>query len=296
MKTILLLILSLAFSLNLHAQIDGRILAPDRSPIPYVNVLALTDPVSGTTTNEEGTFHLNIKQPVNLYISAVGYRDTLVPCHPSKFKELVLQKKNYDLAEVLVTPYSNLPMVIGYPDAEPIEGWQSVSPAIGKGIFYIPKKKEIGTSLTSIQIYIHPMGKYQTPLAIRLMSPQHAHIKRNRATPTADFIDLLPEPLILKAEQPGWQTIDLSAYNLQMPPYGLVFIYSPLDAGEECKWTSKDGRVCYGAVIANSQPAYTDYRLISLSPEEQKLFTYDSPLLKDCKPLIVFHLNEKNEK
>ena len=68
------------------------------------------------------------------------------------------------------------------------------------------------------------------------------------------------------------------------------------DAGEECKWTSKDGRVCYGAVIANSQPAYTDYRLISLSPEEQKLFTYDSHLLKDSKPLIVFHLNENNEK
>lgn len=296
MKTTLLLILSLALSLNLYAQIDGRILAPDRSPIPYVNVLALTEPVTGTTTDEEGNFHLNIKQPVNLYISAVGYRDTLVPCHPSKFKELVLQKKNYDLAEVLVTPFSNLPMVIGYPDAEPIEGWQSLSPATGKGILYAPKKKEIGAFLTSIQIYIHPMGKYQTPLAIRLMAPLHAHIKRNRATPMADFIDLLPEPLLFKAEQPGWQTIDLSAYSLQMPSKGLVLIYSPLDAGEKCKWTSKDGRVCYGAVIANSQPAYTDYRPISLQPEEQKLFTYDSPLLKDCKPLIVFHLNENNEK
>lgn len=296
MKTTLLLILILALSLNLYAQIDGRILAPDRSPIPYVNVLALTEPVTGTTTDEEGNLHLNIKQPVNLYISAVGYRDTLVPCHPSKFKELVLQKKNYDLAEVLVTPYSNLPMVIGYPDAEPIEGWQSTSPAVGKGILYVPKKKEIGAFLTSIQIYIHPMGKYQTPLAIRLMAPLHAHIKRNRATPMADFIDLLPEPLLFKAEQPGWQTIDLSAYNLQMPSKGLVLIYSPLDAGEECKWTKKDGRVFYGAVIANSQPAYTDYRPISLVPEEQKLFTYDSPLLKDCKPLVVFHLNENNEK
>ena len=296
MKTKALLVLSLILSLHAHAQISGCILATDRTPVPYVNIIALTEPVSGTTTDEEGAFHFDIRKPVDLYISAVGFRDTIIQCHPSQPQELILQKKDYALAEVIVTPYTHMPMLIGYPDAEPMEGWRACIPASGDGIFYTPQKKEIGAFLSSMQMYIYPMGKPQTPMAIRLMAPKHSHFKRNQVIPTTDFVDLLPEPLLLKAEQPGWQTIDLAGYNLQMPAHGLVLIYYSLDSGGEYKWRGDDGGEYYGAMVAWSTPGYPRYQFVRVLPFEKKLYILSSPLLKKSKPLIVFHLNENDEK
>ena len=176
----------------------------DQNGAPLIGVSVS---VSGTTTDEEGAFHFDIRKPVDLYISAVGFRDTIIQCHPSQPQELILQKKDYALAEVIVTPNTHMPMLIGYPDAEPMEGWRACIPASGDGIFYTPQKKEIGAFLSSMQMYIYPMGKPQTPMAIRLMAPKHSHFKRNQVIPTTDFVDLLPEPLLLKAEQPGWQRL-----------------------------------------------------------------------------------------
>lgn len=271
-----------------YGQIKGTIISEDKRVVQYANVIVLTDSLSGTTTDEQGTFKLPRYNPVQLYISATGFEDTIVQANPFKENVFTLKGKTYQLRKTSITSSFDKPSTIGPFDALPQEdGWRSFYPGQSLGIFYEPTNKEIYKRINSIQVYISSKGIYNTPMGIRLLTPRNCLSKSNLTTSTSEFYDLLPETVTFVPNSPGWQNIDLANYSISMPPNGIIILFYPLDAGEQYRWQDNNKQFYYGSVLATS--AYNAYETVSVVSLEKKIYITNS-LAGNYKPMIVIKL------
>lgn len=84
---------------SVFAQVKGKVVDENNQPIPYVNISVERENI-GTTSEEDGTFSLNIKQEKNLIFSALGYeKKTILSSEVSK---VTLKATVYALNEVVV--------------------------------------------------------------------------------------------------------------------------------------------------------------------------------------------------
>ena len=100
MKEQRLLFLLLLTTLSLSAQIKGVVLdSISGKPIAYVNIWVENENI-GTTSEENGTFSLDIKEEKNIVFSALGY-DTKI-LKSSEIEKVSLYPKVYEMPEVVI--------------------------------------------------------------------------------------------------------------------------------------------------------------------------------------------------
>jgi CarboxypepD_reg-like domain len=89
------------FSLTnlLHAQIKGKVIDENNQPIPYVNI-GVQNEALGTTSEEDGTFFLPLKETKNIVFSALGYEKKTIASNLISI--VVLKSTTYALNEVVV--------------------------------------------------------------------------------------------------------------------------------------------------------------------------------------------------
>ena len=293
MKTIICTLFFYWLYIPIYSQINGKILSQNtQQAIAYANIIILDKHTSGTTTNVNGEFSLQANTSAYLYISAIGFKDTIVQAGIFQHqKELFLRDRQYYLEEVVVTPSRGI-TVIGPIHTSPQNGgWRFMYPGQMQGIFYKTKTLEKNRRITSLQVYISQEGICSSPMSVRIMTPMKSKNPQNQGLATELFQDLLTNPILFTPKQSGWFDIDLRSYNLSMPENGIILLFSNIDEGEKYWWTDQQGKKYYGAVIANSISDYRKYEFIVLEPLRKRIYIVSNHLLKDSKPMILINLD-----
>lgn len=286
------LIFCLLFVLPVEGQIKGRILSEDKQPIQYVNIISITDKVLGTTTDETGFFNMAYNNSVWVYVSAIGYRDTLVLLEPSQMNSLVLGRQVYQLEEVVVNHRLKTSIWIGNRDiARKDGGLRFLYPGHLQGVVFKPKSKEVNRQIHSVEIYISDLGKPTTPMCVRILGFNKDIRQKNKAVSTEYTYDLASQTIVFTPQDTGWQRVNLSSLNMKIPSGDIAVLFYPLDKGRGYVWTDTDGKECYGPVLATSSSDNLRYDFIVLQHKEKKLFVVSSPLMRRNKPAIRLELN-----
>lgn len=89
----------LLISFPILAQTKGSVKDEAGDPISYANI-SVENQNFGTTSEENGTFSLNLNKDSNLIFSALGYEDKILKS--SEAKEVVLVKKIFEFEEILI--------------------------------------------------------------------------------------------------------------------------------------------------------------------------------------------------
>lgn len=296
MKLFITLIGVVSAILNGYGQTSGWLYDENGDPVQYATVITLDNLKNGTTAKENGYFFLTETLKSELYISAVGFYDTIIPASAFIREDIKIKLRTriYKLDEVTVTPDYSKPIVIGLPNIQPTsdDGWKRMVPGEQSGIFYNPRPKDKNKTITSVKFYIANKGCYNAPMGLRLLTYIPERVKENRKVTSNEVRDLLPELVKFQAKSPGWFEIDLSEYNITMPGNGLFVVVTALDYGKKYQWKDKSGNY-YGAMVANNPQAYSAFKLVLSDPDPKNNNVYyiiDSPLLRHSKPAIVIYL------
>ena len=95
-------------SLNLQAQlvVKGVVTDSDKTPIPYVDIYTKENKRVGTSTDENGNFHLRIpNKKMHLVFSCIGFAKKTIRINPKTgYLKIVLREANDELEEVVVVP------------------------------------------------------------------------------------------------------------------------------------------------------------------------------------------------
>ena len=94
-----ILILFLFCCTSILAQLKGKVVDEKNQPIPYVNI-GVQNEAMGTTSEEDGTFYLPLKETKNLVFSALGYEKRVVKSDAAHTVQL--QSTTYTLHEITV--------------------------------------------------------------------------------------------------------------------------------------------------------------------------------------------------
>ncbi|MBP6557436.1 MAG: carboxypeptidase-like regulatory domain-containing protein [Flavobacterium sp.] len=98
MKPFFNLLFLISFSIS--AQIKGIVVDENNKPIPYVNIWVENENTA-TTSEEDGTFSINVSGNKNLIFSALGFEKKTVKA--SQSSEVLLTSKAFDLEEVVIS-------------------------------------------------------------------------------------------------------------------------------------------------------------------------------------------------
>lgn len=111
---ILLLILVAISAIPCYGQMNGWVCDENKNPIRYASIIILDEQKRGTATDEKGFFSIDTKSIARLYVSSVGFYDTIIPASSLKQDmKIVLKTRTYMLPEVVVTSSNLKPIVLG---------------------------------------------------------------------------------------------------------------------------------------------------------------------------------------
>ena len=122
----------------------------------------------------------------------------------------------------------------------------SARPGFSWGAFFKTKKNELGL-LESISLFITDNGFPEAPVSIRFFEFTGT-FDYSTSFDHTQFKDLTEKPIIFSAKEPGWQTIDLTDFNIALPKSGIYCLVSPLDKGPQFFYDTRFGKK-YGASI-----------------------------------------------
>jgi len=195
---------------SLSAQIKGVVKdSISGEPIPYVNIWVENEAI-GATSENNGSFSLDIKDEKVLVFSALGYETKRIS---SKIGTVLLKPKVVELKEVVVSiPKKTKELEIG--DSKKIHHSQlsGDKPWIYGKLFKFEKKYEETPFLKKIVFYTNSEKK-NAKLKIRVFDLKDSIPNE----------DILHEELIVSVKK-GMQknTIDISKYNILFPEEGVV--------------------------------------------------------------------------
>lgn len=259
-----------------YVSLKGKLVEKEtNTPIPYA---AITANKYGTTSKEDGSFTLQLPKESEgeLYIQAIGYRDTSISNDSFSNEEIIIYLKSvaYSLPTAYVSSKTSRKenILAGKPEVavvkerngKAIPTFVSTAAGLSSGVLINPKKKHQGGILSKISFYAIEDGFPQAPTVIRILVP-NTKLQKNRMYPRSVFKDWLKEPLI-HAGKAGWNTIDVEHLNLPTPNQNFILLFTPLDYGDKYRWTNKyqrgpDGlQECYGMAIGT----YRDKKLADI--------------------------------
>ncbi|WP_136669127.1 carboxypeptidase-like regulatory domain-containing protein [Flavobacterium sp. H122] len=99
MKGKILLILFLFVKISLFSQVKGKVVDVNNNPIAYVNIWVQNETI-GTTSDEDGSFYLPVKEDKVLIFSAIGFEKVFIKS--SEAALVKMKSMTYELNEVVV--------------------------------------------------------------------------------------------------------------------------------------------------------------------------------------------------
>lgn len=225
--------------------------ATTNQPIEAVSV---RDPDAGivTTTAAQGTFTF-ANTPKRVALSRLGYATLTLTLNPGSGRSdtLRLLPQSYVLDEVAVhTPH---PLTLssgqeGEQAGQYLLPGQSMGILLGRPDKLAPDQPCV---ITQVRLYLQDKP-HEGRVRVRLTTLEPATANGTQAHPGSQ--DLLPVPFVLTTEQlakaPKKElVIDLSAYNLLLPPAGLCLVLDilPTDPADEVSGISRDDK--HGTVV-----------------------------------------------
>lgn len=281
--------------------VSGRIQSVQGERIPFASIIDLNSVTEGTTSDEVGQFTLSLGMADTLHriqFSSVGYKDTIISVADLSAEHLVVQLSSqaYYLEEVIISSSDKLTdSYFGLPNGSILQfgdGDTGFPNSAGRasGVYVSPGKKDKGV-INSVEIYITKEGFYSAPLLMRILVPE-MEMKENKLESGKKFRDLLHEPIVVRAEKPGWVAIDLSSHAIRIPKRNFIVMFTPLDYGEKYLWTSKFGKR-YGAVIGTYDSKMVPHMKWAMQINGK--YCYDNSTKRDFVPAVVIHYSQQSE-
>lgn len=186
------------------------------TPIPYASVI-FTDKPSGTYTNEDGSFKLNVTSGQALNISALGYKKVMLTASEIKAMDYVitLEEDPTEFSAITVTARKTKGKskveTFGYHKAQKKSRQVAKTPGLQLATLIENPRKTVG-HVESILLSVVSGGKSR----IRL----HLYAAQNFPR---DQKKLLPENLLVDIGlMQGLKEVDVSKYGIEFPEEGLI--------------------------------------------------------------------------
>jgi hypothetical protein len=127
-------------SISITAQVKGIVVDENNKPISYVNIWAENENI-GTTSEENGSFLINVNDAKNLVFSALGYEKKTVKA--AEAEKVILKETTFKLDEVVIAKrFETRKLEIGNVKNETYQAFDN-GPRIDAKFFpYNPKHKK----------------------------------------------------------------------------------------------------------------------------------------------------------
>jgi len=164
MRTLWVMILFISMGYAQEVLIEGYVLDDkNQTPIPYANISFL-ETLKGTFSYDEGYFYVDFPESFlerNVYISALGYKDTILAVkNISENKNILLKEDAFELEDVVshslgnlqvLNPISSYSMKSGFSSAETPWVLALCFPNVGAAKKYLNK----------ITVYVQQNNKFK---------------------------------------------------------------------------------------------------------------------------------------
>lgn len=219
------LLVALAHPLKAQSTLTGTVQNAQGSPVPFA-ILELPAHKLGVQADNEGHFSLPLPTALattdSLTVSALGYVRRHVPVPAGATATLQLVALPVSLNEVVVRGTRAAPVVLGLLSGNFKEtgfGQSGLSPTKHTGWqvarFFAPPAP---AQLTEVSFFIKKNASSRCSESYR--APFRVRVYAVNDTDQSPGTDLLLTSVLVAATKPGWLTVDLRKYQLQMPTTG----------------------------------------------------------------------------
>lgn len=274
---------------RLNKSINGQVLnASDQIKIPYATIIH-ANKRKGFNTNEEGAFVLEWQgEPDTLYISSVGYNDTL----------FVLNQKSYQANLTIklkpkIVVLNELKIINKAPKQKSYTTIKGKSSGIYGGLggdiksllgLYFTESFVLGKHLASVHFYIDKKGIVKAPFKVRIFDFDK----------TKPIKELSTQNIVVTPYKNGWNEFDVSGYNIIIPENGCLVAMEWLNIIDKHPTEYQKGRdkynymylgLCYigdehrGFIKTNLENWYSVKEINPKSPDYKKWY-YLNPMIR----------------
>ena len=232
----------------------GRLLdAKTKEPIVYANISFLKT-TKGVSSTEDGTFAMSINQKYmtgNVHISCLNYKDTIVKALAIKDRVLLMQPKQNQLEEVVLTKRVNRTFLQDKVKKK-VHGVHSAGMRMMAKYFPFDKKNRYCNYLSKVTLYFSKRHNKRSKFRVRVFN-------RDATTglPKDDILNV-NLPITISEGQLNAE-VDLSNFDIEMPKTGLFIAFEKLfipfnEYGK--KQVDSDGEVLYAPIIGFTKYNY----------------------------------------
>lgn len=231
----ILTLLLLCVSTCIYSQIKGIVLDESNKPIPYANIWVENENI-GTTSEENGTFSLAIKERKNIVFSALGYETKIVSS--SNISSVILHPKTLVLNEVVIEKrkgtsvidvgdFSGIKLNAGVTNTgqENVHVW-------GKFIKFNEKIKE--HPFIKLVEFVTSSRLKNVLLRIRIFNVN------KEGFPTDDLVE--EDILVLINKGKNNNIVDLTKYKIKIPEEGIVIGFEYLKLEQNKYYDTSKGQ------------------------------------------------------
>jgi hypothetical protein len=202
----ILIIIFLSASINSFSQlIRGIVLDKNSKPVPYVNI-GILDKNTGTISNENGSFEIDMKGAEKssiIRVSCIGYetKDFQVSSVSGDYMKIILDEKTFPIGEVVISSKKSKLIKFGSMNVHNGVTWGITEEGLESANLY-SNHKEI--FLKTIKFNIK--GSEFDSVLFRL----NFYIRKD----TVPVDQINHSQIFIMTRNPGWAEKDLTSYNL----------------------------------------------------------------------------------
>ena len=227
--------------------------AKTKAPIVYANISFL-ETTKGISTTEQGTFTMYIDQKYikgKIHISCLNYKDTVVNATLINNKILLMQPRQNQLEEVVLTKRVNRTFLQDQVKKK-VHGVHSAGMRMMGKYFPSDKKNKYCNYISKVVLYFSKRHNKKAKFRVRVFSKNE-----NTGLPNDDLLNV-NLPVIIEEGQLSAE-VDLSNCNIEMPKNGVFIAFEKLfipfnEYGK--KQSESDGEVLYAPIIGFTKYKY----------------------------------------
>ena len=233
---------------------NGELLdAKTKEPVVYANISFLKT-TKGISSKENGKFSMYIDQKYmnqKIHISCLNYKDTVINASAIKNSILLLQPKQNQLEEVVLTKKVNRTFLQDQVKKK-VHGVHSAGMRMMGKYFPSDKKNKYCNYISKVVLYFSKRHNKKAKFRVRVFSKNE-----NTGLPNDDLLNV-NLPVIIEEGQLSAE-VDLSNYNIEMPKNGVFIAFEKLfipfnEYGK--KQSESDGDVLYAPIIGFAKYKY----------------------------------------
>lgn len=218
-------------------EITGIVLsASDNDPVPYAFVQVIGTEELYTVADEGGEFNLkvpDINSEIQLNVRSIGYWEKVITLEGKNISSLTiaLDEKEFELQEIVVSNRRTESNIIGKPFSPTIDF--GLASQDGGGVFYV---KGSGI-LTHLHFHLSKVNGFpEAPMLINIYQANNAAKLKIWDEITIDSLQpLISSPILFETGKPGWNSLDLGAYDVRFNGPVIVHFLN-VRKGDEFQW------------------------------------------------------------